>query len=117
MTLSPENECSWGASVSVQFAGDAAELLDDLRPAAAHGLERRVVRRRDEAGMHEAKPRAAFDAREGPRDDGVEWRAISDIRLVSTLPGIAEALVRYHLQDLAVNDAVPRAPRRRLEAE
>src|SRR5688572_1451802 len=107
----------WGASVSVQFAGDGGELLDDLRPAAAHGLERGVVRRRDEARMHEVKPRAAFDAGEGPRDDGVQWRAVPDIRLVTTLPGIGEALVRYHLQDLAVNDAVPGASRRGLEGE
>src|SRR3954462_10225583 len=67
--------------------------------------------------MHEPKSRATFGAGEGPGDDGLEWCAVSDIRLVPTFPGVAEPLVWYYLQHLAVNDPVPRAARRRLEGE
>src|ERR1700687_1838410 len=102
---------------SILAASDGADGPDNLLPTAAHGLERGIVLRRDEAGMHKANPRSGFDPGEGPGDDSVERRAVSDVFLVAALPGIGEAPVRCGLQHLAVNDTVPSAGRGRLERE
>src|SRR5260370_6466974 len=99
------------------LVGDGAQLRDNLLPALAHGFEGGVVLRRDEAGMDKAKARSVSRSRERPRDDSVQRRAVSDVFLVSAFPGIDEALLRRRLQHLAVNDAVPRAGRRRLKRE
>src|SRR5258708_22222176 len=67
----------------VVFSRDGVDLLQDLRPSFAHALERKIVRRRAEAGMHQAKSGAAIDLGDRPRDDGLESRAVPHIFLTS----------------------------------
>jgi len=53
-------------------AGDGADALDDLLPTLAHGIESRIVLRRDEAGMNKAKARSIFNPGKDPRDYSVQ---------------------------------------------
>src|SRR3954468_3469940 len=73
---------------SVLFAGNLAETRDNLLPAFAHVVESDLVGRHDKAGMHQAKPRAAFDPGKNPGDDGVQPGAVSDVAVVAASPGI-----------------------------
>src|SRR5207248_1151893 len=93
--------------LSCRPAGEGAEILDDLLPAGTHVRKRGVVSRRDEAGMDKVKACSTVHPGQGEGDDGVEWRAVSDIALVSGLPAIDQAFVRDRLQYLAVDGAVP----------
>src|SRR5687767_2786372 len=102
---------------SVLLVGDFTEARYDLLPAFAHFPESRIVYRQDEAGMDKAKARPLPGFCQGPGDDRVQPRAVSDVLRVATLPGIGEALVRRHLEHLAVDDPVPAAGRRGLIGE
>src|ERR1700730_14564265 len=99
----------------VLLVGDGTDLSDNLLPTLAHVLESSIVLRQHEAGVDKAKAGAVFNPEKGPRDDSVQPGAVSDVSLVSALPGIDEAFVWYHLQHPAVNGTVPRAGRLRLE--
>lgn len=57
---------------SVLFAGDAADVLDNLLPSFAHVLESSVVLRRDETGMDKAKARSVFNPGKHHRDYSVQ---------------------------------------------
>src|SRR5258707_13754601 len=96
------------------LAGNGADLADDLLPAFGQILERGVVPRRHEAGMHETQPCAAIDLGESPGDDRVEARAILRIAVMPASPRIGQALVTHHLEHLAMDRAIPCAGRRRL---
>src|SRR5271165_5455496 len=72
----------------VLLRSDGVEALEDLRPSLAHVPESRVVLRRDEAGMDEAKPRSVVDPAEDQRDDRVQPRTVADVSLMSARPGV-----------------------------
>src|SRR5882757_4343061 len=116
--ISTQAECALVPGFrGVVFPGDGVDLLQDLRPSFAHALERKIVPRRAEAGMHQAKPGAAIDLGERQRDDGLEARAVSDIVVMPASPCVDQPLVRRRLQYLAMDDAVPFAGRRGLVGE
>src|SRR5262245_50248152 len=94
---------------SVLLVGDSADARDDLLPTIAHGLEGGLVPWHDKAGMDEAEACSVLRPGERPGDDCIQQRAVPRVRLVPALPAVDEALVRDHLQHLAMNDAVPRA--------
>src|SRR3954454_7981184 len=96
---------------SALFAGDLADAGHDLLPAAAHVGVGALVLRQHEAGMDHMKPRALVDLVQRPGDDGVERRAVAGVGLVAALPRIGQTPMRNHLQHLAMNDAIPGAPR------
>ena len=45
----------------VIFCGDGVDISEDFGPAATHGLERRIIPWREEAGMDESNPGTAVD--------------------------------------------------------
>src|SRR5271165_7262543 len=78
----------------VLLGSDGVYGLEDLRPSLAHVPESRVVLRRDEAGMDEAKPRSIVDPAEDQRDDRVQPRTVADVSLMSARPGVDQPFVR-----------------------
>src|SRR5882724_6618662 len=101
----------------IALSSDGADTLDDLRPSFAHVLERKIVLRRVESGMHHANPNATLDLCERPGDNGLQTRAIPGIGVMSASPRVDQAFVRRHLKHLAMDDAVPFTGRRGLESE
>src|SRR5258708_25543174 len=77
----------------VVFPSDGGDPFEDLRPSFAHLLERKIVLRRAEAGMHQANPGAAVDLGERPRDDGIKKRAVPGISGMSASPSVDQAFV------------------------
>src|SRR5882724_287480 len=94
------------------FRSDGVDRLEYLWPSLAHSLERKIVLRRTEAGMHQTDPGAAIDLAERPGDDRFQTRAVLGIGDVSAIPCVDQTLVRDHIQHLAMDHAVPFAGRR-----